>query len=51
MFQEVIYNCMEINVREIEGAINNGHFRHAGNIGHTRHRTKTNKTQHRKLER
>ena len=34
-----------INVRETEGAINNGKSREIGNFVHTRHRKKTNKTK------
>ena len=51
LYQKVTFSCPhiktfifiehalkgQINVKEIEGAINNGQSRETGNIGHTRH--------------
>jgi hypothetical protein len=36
---------LKINVKESEGAIDNGQSRETCNIGQARHRTKTNKTK------
>jgi hypothetical protein len=41
----IFFNNNKINVRETQGAINNGKSRETGHIGHIRHKKETNKTK------